>query len=78
MNRVPGDMRNNITLPAEIGKKLKGIKNKSAFIAQSIREKLAKEDEVSFAKELRAAYTASAEESRQITQELDPVAGDGL
>lgn len=71
-------LRFNITLPAEIGKKLKTVKNKSAFIAESLQEKFAKEEESRTARELRAAYAASAEENRKLTQELDSSAGDGL
>jgi len=78
MGAYTGVVRFNITLPAEIGKHLKSVKNKSAFIAQLIREKLAKEEEARFAKELRAAYAASAQENRQLTQDLEPLAGDGL
>ncbi len=71
-------IRFNITLPAEIGKKLKTVKNKSAFIAESIAEKFAKEEQVRVAKELRAAYSASAQENHKLTEELDGIAGDGL
>lgn len=71
-------IRFNITLPVDIGEKLQAETNKSAFIAQSIREKFARLEKEKVRRALQAAYQASAEEDRNLAQELDGVSGDGI
>ncbi len=71
-------VRFNITLPIEVGKKLRYTKNKSLFIAQSIREKLEREKEVQILKKLENEYKASSEEGKRATEEWDATSGDGL
>ena len=55
-------IRMNITVPIDIGKHLKGIKNISAFISEALREKFQRQEEEKKKKELDVAYRASAEE----------------
>ena len=71
-------MRFNITLPLDIGQKLKNKPNRSALIAESLREKFAREEKEQLASILKQAYTDSAAEDKQISQEWDATTGDGL
>ncbi len=69
--------RLNITLPVDIVKKLNQERNKSAFIAEAIREKMERDERDRLKKELADAYRASAEEDRTVNAEWDSVSGDG-
>jgi|CryGeyDrversion2_2_1046609.scaffolds.fasta_scaffold559333_1 metal-responsive CopG/Arc/MetJ family transcriptional regulator len=71
-------VRLNITLPQNVGKSIRSIKNKSAFIAEAIRERLDREDSERLATALKEGYTATKEEDKKITKEWDCVIGDGL
>ena len=71
-------MRFNITLPSDIGQKVKTSSNYSALIAESLREKFAKDEKEQLEAILGQAYTDSAEEDRQISQDWDITTGDGL
>lgn len=79
MNKyTPGTMRFNITLPADIGQKVKNKPNRSALIAESLREKFAREEKEQLDAILARAYTEAAEEDKQISQDWDATTGDGL
>lgn len=70
--------RLNITLPSDLVKDMADIPNKSAFIAESIRQRIARERKESIEKSLRAAYMASTEEDKKISSEWDTTTGDGI
>lgn len=71
-------MRFNVTLPKDIGAKLKAAPNRSALIAQSLREKFDREEKARFDKLLGQAYADSAEEDRGINEDFDSTTGDGI
>jgi hypothetical protein len=71
-------VRLNITLPVEIGESLRKIKNKSAFIAEAIREKQLAEEKRKFRKQLEAAYREAAEEDYEVYKEWEDTLKDGL
>ena len=71
-------LRFNITLPIDIGRHLKGIKNVSAFISEALREKFQRQDQEKKTKELATAYRASAEEEKDLMKDWDTTSGDGL
>ncbi|HEX4774507.1 MAG TPA: hypothetical protein VH234_03240 [Candidatus Saccharimonadales bacterium] len=71
-------MRFNVTLPAKIGQRLKASRNHSALIAESLQEKFAREDKARLNATLARAYTDAAKEDKQINQDWDTTAGDGL
>ncbi len=71
-------MRFNITLPADIGSQLKKRPNRSAFVAQSLKEKLAAEDKKELNKLLEEGYRACAEEDRLLAKEWESTLADGL
>ena len=71
-------VRLNITLPADIGESLRTIRNKSAFIAEAIREKQSADEKKKFRKQLEAAYKEAAEEDYEIYKEWEVTLKDGL
>ncbi len=71
-------MRFNITLPADLGRKVKARPNSSAVIAQSLREKFAAEEKKELDAILAQAYADSAEEDKQIAKEWEGTLADGL
>ncbi len=71
-------IRMNITVPIDIGKHLKGIKNISAFISEALKEKFQRQEEEKERKELAAAYRASAEEEKDLLKDWETTTGDGL
>ncbi|HEX7628012.1 MAG TPA: hypothetical protein VF354_03725 [Candidatus Methanoperedens sp.] len=71
-------VRMNITLPLEIAEMLKNIKNKSAFIAESIRERIEKEKKANLVKELTAGYKVRTHEDECLSQDWDITSGDGI
>ncbi len=64
-------MRLNITLPADIGQKLKCQPNPSALIAESLREKFARLEKEQLDLVLGQAYADAAKEDRAISQGWD-------
>ncbi len=70
--------RLNITLPSDIADAIRGIKNKSSFIADAIKERLEKERDKKLAVLLREGYAATAKEDRKLSKEWDGTVGDGL
>lgn len=71
-------IRFNVTLPEEVGRKLRAVKNKSALIAEALREKFAVEEKEKAARELEAAYRDSAASGRDLEEAWDAVSGDAL
>lgn len=71
-------MRFNITLPADIGQRLKAAPNRSALIAESLQKQFAAEEKEKLDAVLAQAYADSAEEDKQIAKDWDVTTGDGL
>lgn len=67
----------NITLPRELGLKVKASKNSSALIAESLQEKFDRQDKESLNKKLEIAY-ADAAMSNEDQGLWDTTIGDGL
>jgi len=55
-------VRMNITLPEDVGRILAKVNNKSAYIAEAIKEKKRVEDKAKIRKQLAVAYQKAAEE----------------
>lgn len=70
--------RLNITLPLDVMKDIKNIKNKSAFIAQAVREHLDKEKKQKLMGLLQEGYIATKKEDKKITAEWGHTIGDGI
>lgn len=71
-------VRLNITLPEEVGRILSNVKNKSAYIAEAIKEKKRMEDEERMKRELAAAYRQAAGEDHETYKEWEDTIKDGL
>ncbi len=68
--------RLNITLPKELGAKLMRLPNKSAFIAQALREKISKKDKEKKLLKLKDAYQRAACEESQLIKDWDATSRD--
>lgn len=71
-------MRFNITLPSDIGQRVKASKNHSAVISESLRQRFAREDKERLTVILGQAYASAKDEDRRVNQEWDTTVGDGL
>ncbi len=71
-------IRFNITLPKDIGAKVKRSKNHSALIAQSLREKFDRDEKAKLEQLLARGYKQRAQEDWKINQEWDSTTGDGI
>lgn len=71
-------IRFNITLPKDIGLKVRQSKNHSALIAQSLREKFERDEKSKLEQLLAKAYADSAQEDKEINEDWDTTAGDGI
>lgn len=71
-------VRLNITLREEVGRILSKVKNKSAYIAEAIKEKKRMDDEERMKRELATAYRAAAEEDYEAYKEWEDTLKDGL
>ena len=71
-------VRMNITLPLEIAEMLKNVKNKSSFIAESIKERIERERKANLVKELTAGYKVRKLEDERLSQDWDITSGDGI
>ena len=71
-------IRMNVTLPRDVGEILSGVKNKSAYIAEAIREKKRVEEKKKLRRELAAAYKQAADEEYAIYKEWEDTLKDGL
>lgn len=70
--------RMNITIPRELFARLSRINNKSAYIAEALREKLQAEENVRKKKMLATAYREAAREESKLIEDWDQIAGDAL
>ncbi len=71
-------VRLNITVPDDVGKELRRIKNKSRFIAQTLREKFIHERKKHTEKILENAYKKSSKEDTIVAKEWDSTINDGI
>ena len=71
-------VRVNITLPMEIAQMLRNVKNKSAFIAEAIRERIEKEEKANLIKELTEGYQTRRKEDNELSLDWDTTSGDGI
>ena len=71
-------VRFNITLPEDVGEILAGVENKSAYIAEAIKEKKRMEEKEKMKKQLAAAYKQVAREDYEAYKEWEDTLGDGL
>tara|TARA_B100000315_G_scaffold144269_1_gene133276 strand:+ start:432 stop:671 length:240 start_codon:yes stop_codon:yes gene_type:complete len=70
--------RLNITLPGDVAKLLSGVKNKSAYIAEAIKEKKRLEEKERERKKLEIAYKQAVKEDHEIYKEWEDTLKDGL
>ncbi len=70
--------RMNITLPEDVARILSGVKNKSAYIAEAIKEKKRLEEKDKAGKKLEAAYKMAAKEDYEAYKEWEDTLKDGL
>lgn len=71
-------VRMNITLPEDVARHLKKIKNKSAFIAESIKEKIEHLEETHLLQQLEAAYQEETLLYMEDAKLLNGAVADGL
>jgi len=71
-------LRLNITLPLDVGRELKKVKNMSGFIASAVREKLSRQREAAGKKSLADAYRQSSVLEAKLSREWDATSRDGL
>lgn len=71
-------VRVNITLPLEIAEMIKNMKNKSAYIAEAIRERVEREEKADLIKELTEGYNVRKREERELSLDWDTTSGDGI
>lgn len=64
-------VRLNITLPEDIVKRLKKVRNKSRFIAQVLRKNFQNEERARLQNRLVEEYKSSSQEDQQINQEWE-------
>jgi hypothetical protein len=70
--------RLNITVPEDVAHVLAEVKNKSAYIAEAIREKHRVEEKKKIRKTLEAAYKQAAKEDFATYKEWEATIADGL
>jgi hypothetical protein len=70
--------RLNITMPEDVYEILKGVENKSSYIADAVRMKKKLEDKARARKALAAAYREAAEEDYETYKEWEPTLKDGF
>jgi hypothetical protein len=71
-------MRFNITLPKEIGVKLKASKNRSRLVAESLHEMFDHEEQKRLELLLEEGYKATAKEDLELNKEFEHTIGDGV
>ena len=71
-------VRVNITLPLEIAQMLRNVKNKSAFIAEAIRERIEREEKANLIRELSEGYKARKKEDKELALGWSMTSGDGI
>jgi metal-responsive CopG/Arc/MetJ family transcriptional regulator len=78
MQEVVSMVRINITMPEDIVKDLKRVKNKSRYIAEALREKFQVEKKKETERILAEAYKQAAQDERHLNKEWDNTVGDGI
>jgi hypothetical protein len=71
-------VRMNITVPEDVVKDLRRIRNKSRYIAVALREKFKMEKKKEMDRILIKAYKAVAKEDAALAKEWDVTVGDGI
>jgi len=71
-------VRMNITLPEDVGRILAKVNNKSAYIAEAIKEKKRVEDKAKIRKQLAVAYQKAAEEDYETYKGWEDTLKDGI
>lgn len=71
-------MRFNITLPTDIGIRLKSYKNQSRLIADSLRDTFAREEQERLNSKLAEGYSARARDDTSLNKEFDHTISDGI
>ena len=71
-------IRMNITVPDELVRELRHIKNKSRFIAEAVRERFAELKRSRLEALMIEGYKATAKEDRKINEEWAHALEDGL
>lgn len=70
--------RLNITLPEDAAKILSDVRNKSAYIAEAIRQKKMIEEKEKMKKKLESAYKLAAQEDYETYRDWEDTTQDGL
>jgi uncharacterized membrane protein YgaE (UPF0421/DUF939 family) len=70
--------RLNITLPEDVMKILSAVKNKSAYIAEAVKEKRRLEEKERTRKKIEAAYKQAAQEDYETYKDWEDTLKDGL
>jgi len=70
--------RLNITLPEDVVEILNNVKNKSAFIAEAIREYKKQKDKEKLIAELKEGYLLSAKEDIELSKDWEVTINDGI
>ena len=68
----------SISLPEEVVQILSTVKNKSAYIAEAIREKKRNEEKKRLKRKLEVAYKEVVEEDYELYKEWEDTLGDGI
>ena len=71
-------MRFSITLPKEIGVKLKASKNRSRLVAESLRKTFDVEEQRHLELFLKEGYQATAKEDLELNKEFEHTTSDGV
>ncbi len=70
--------RLNITVPEDVADILKGVKNKSAFIAEAVREYKRQKDKEKLISELKEGYLSTTKEDLELSKEWEVTINDGI
>ncbi|WP_025209745.1 hypothetical protein [Hippea sp. KM1] len=70
--------RLNITVPEDVADILKGVKNKSAFIAEAVREYKRQKDKEKLIAELKEGYMSTTKEDLELSEEWEVAINDGI
>ena len=70
--------RINILIPEDVAQILSVVKNKSAYIAEAIKEKKLHEEKKRLRNKLEAAYKEAVNEDYELYKEWEDTLGDGL
>jgi len=70
--------RLNITVPEDVADILKGVKNKSAFMAEAVREYKKQKDKEKLISLLKEGYLSTANEDIELSKEWEVTTNDGI